>query len=54
MQYCDRECQRLHWFMHKKACSRPPTTISTVQSNEKKGSIDTAELTEQIQNLIAE
>ncbi|XP_066593759.1 ankyrin repeat and MYND domain-containing protein 2 [Prorops nasuta] len=22
VQYCDRECQRLHWFMHKKACSR--------------------------------
>ncbi|XP_012272395.1 ankyrin repeat and MYND domain-containing protein 2 [Orussus abietinus] len=23
VQYCDRECQRLHWFMHKKACARP-------------------------------
>ncbi|XP_049799785.1 ankyrin repeat and MYND domain-containing protein 2-like [Schistocerca nitens] len=22
VQYCDRECQRLHWFMHKKACTR--------------------------------
>lgn len=22
VQYCDRECQRLHWFMHKKACAR--------------------------------
>lgn len=22
VQYCDRECQRLHWFLHKKACDR--------------------------------
>ncbi|KAG8285788.1 Ankyrin repeat and MYND domain-containing protein 2 [Homalodisca vitripennis] len=24
-QYCDRECQRLHWFVHKKECGRIPT-----------------------------
>lgn len=23
VQYCDRECQRLHWFIHKKSCARP-------------------------------
>ncbi|CAB0019255.1 unnamed protein product [Nesidiocoris tenuis] len=22
VQYCDRECQRLHWFVHKKECER--------------------------------
>lgn len=22
VQYCDRECQRLHWFMHKKVCAK--------------------------------
>ncbi|XP_011502049.1 PREDICTED: ankyrin repeat and MYND domain-containing protein 2 [Ceratosolen solmsi marchali] len=22
VQYCDRECQRLHWFIHKKICNR--------------------------------
>lgn len=22
VQYCDRECQRLHWFVHKKSCAR--------------------------------
>lgn len=26
VQYCDRECQRLHWFAHKKECERPITT----------------------------
>jgi hypothetical protein len=28
VQYCDRECQRLHWFMHKKACARLSQTAS--------------------------
>uniref|UniRef100_A0A1B6D4L7 MYND-type domain-containing protein n=3 Tax=Clastoptera arizonana TaxID=38151 RepID=A0A1B6D4L7_9HEMI len=27
VQYCDRECQRLHWFTHKKECERTSTTI---------------------------
>ncbi|PSN46894.1 hypothetical protein C0J52_17562 [Blattella germanica] len=45
VQYCDRECQRLHWFMHKKACSRlsqasrelskPSTTLSSKLENLK-------------------
>ncbi|XP_075220966.1 ankyrin repeat and MYND domain-containing protein 2 [Lycorma delicatula] len=26
VQYCDRECQRLQWFAHKKECERPITT----------------------------
>lgn len=26
VQYCDRECQRLHWFMHKKECARSSTS----------------------------
>ncbi|XKL68525.1 hypothetical protein PGB90_004016 [Kerria lacca] len=25
VQYCDRECQRLHWFVHKKECARSTT-----------------------------
>lgn len=25
VQYCDRECQRLHWFIHKKECERTST-----------------------------
>ncbi|XP_054289369.1 ankyrin repeat and MYND domain-containing protein 2 isoform X2 [Macrosteles quadrilineatus] len=30
-QYCDRNCQRLHWFVHKKECER----ISTSSREEK-------------------
>ena len=43
VQYCDRECQRLHWFMHKKACARlsqapresnkPPSPPATKMEN---------------------
>lgn len=28
VQYCDRECQRLHWFVHKKECARSSTSSS--------------------------
>lgn len=60
VQYCDRECQRLHWFMHKKACSRPQTTTSQSSTLSSLGTpqnvrkeIDAAEITETLQNLIA-
>lgn len=29
VQYCDRECQRLHWFTHKKECERTSTNIQS-------------------------
>lgn len=51
VQYCDRECQRLHWFLHKKVCARiasePKSTITKVAEP-----IDTAALTGEIQNLL--
>lgn len=28
-QYCDRTCQRLHWFVHKKECERISTAVTT-------------------------
>lgn len=28
VQYCDRECQRLHWFIHKKECNRNVDDLS--------------------------
>ncbi|XP_044015347.1 ankyrin repeat and MYND domain-containing protein 2 isoform X2 [Aphidius gifuensis] len=35
VQYCDRECQRLHWFLHKKECTRLEQP-SIVQTNNTK------------------
>lgn len=51
VQYCDRECQRLHWFVHKKACNRESSAPApTVNS---KINIDANELSSELQNLIA-
>lgn len=34
VRYCDRECQRLHWFIHKKECARnTPTHASNGAQN---------------------
>ncbi|XP_043671149.1 ankyrin repeat and MYND domain-containing protein 2 [Vespula pensylvanica] len=44
VQYCDRECQRLHWSMHKKACARLGQSPS---QNTKTSDIDK----EQISNV---
>ncbi|XP_045445891.1 ankyrin repeat and MYND domain-containing protein 2 [Melitaea cinxia] len=48
VQYCDRECQRLHWFVHKKACNRE---LSVPVANSKP--VDAAEITSELQNLVA-
>ncbi|KXJ78877.1 hypothetical protein RP20_CCG003232 [Aedes albopictus] len=54
VQYCDRECQRLHWFMHKKVCARPSsTTGQTGPAKDAKKEIDSAEINEQLQKLMA-
>ncbi|XP_059057121.1 ankyrin repeat and MYND domain-containing protein 2 [Achroia grisella] len=50
VQYCDRECQRLHWFVHKKACNRES---SAPNSGNTKIPIDTNELSSELQNLVA-
>lgn len=52
VQYCDRECQRLHWFMHKKTCARPTSSSAAGQSQSKR-EIDSAEISAQLQNLVA-
>lgn len=35
VQYCDRECQRLHWFIHKKECARSSTTNIAKEKNSE-------------------
>ncbi|XP_063359204.1 ankyrin repeat and MYND domain-containing protein 2 [Cydia amplana] len=50
VQYCDRECQRLHWFVHKKACNRESSAPTTTNA---KVNIDAGELSAELQNLVA-
>lgn len=54
VQYCDRECQRLHWFMHKKVCARPSSIANHGGTKETtKKTLDSAEISEQLQKLVA-
>lgn len=48
--YCDRECQRLHWFVHKKTCARESGT-NPQASPSVQPEIDTNELSEEIKKL---
>lgn len=42
VQYCNRECQRLHWFVHKKSCNRPvSSTVANNVTNSTKMSVTT-------------
>lgn len=52
VQYCDRECQRLHWWLHKKECARLSSQTSAAVTGAK-GPIDTNELSAELQNLVA-
>ncbi|CAH1986466.1 unnamed protein product [Acanthoscelides obtectus] len=49
VQYCDRNCQRLHWHWHKKACQRLSQGVETTEAPVKP---DAAELSSEIQNLL--
>ncbi|CRK92769.1 CLUMA_CG006293, isoform A [Clunio marinus] len=53
VQYCDRECQRLHWWMHKKECARLSLTVplETASSNSK-SEIDQTEISSKLQKLM--
>lgn len=51
VQYCDRECQRLHWFMHKKNCARPIS--NTGASAVGKAPIDANEISAELAKLAA-
>ncbi|XP_017768768.1 PREDICTED: ankyrin repeat and MYND domain-containing protein 2 [Nicrophorus vespilloides] len=45
VSYCDRECQRLHWFMHKKTCAR--MGAETITKN-----VDSREISSDLQGLL--
>lgn len=55
VQYCDRECQRLHWFVHKKACNRETSAQAPPPSNNNQANnnIDVNELSAELQNIVA-
>lgn len=48
VQYCDRNCQRLHWHWHKKAC--PRLSQSLIEDAQVKP--DAGELSTELQNLL--
>lgn len=55
VQYCDRNCQRLHWFAHKKECAKLAATEAAAESTNKKSdaAIDMLELQSEISQIIS-
>ncbi|KAJ8964566.1 hypothetical protein NQ314_004870 [Rhamnusium bicolor] len=51
VQYCDRNCQRLHWHWHKKAC---PRLSQSLADNEGQAKPDAAEISADLQNLLVQ
>lgn len=49
VQYCDRNCQRLHWHWHKKACQR---LSQGLMENETLTKPDASQLSAELQNLL--
>ncbi|XP_074106216.1 ankyrin repeat and MYND domain-containing protein 2 [Cotesia typhae] len=50
VQYCDRECQRLHWFLHKKECAR--VSPSCITANPKVTDTDKVDIANAVKNEI--
>ncbi|XP_012251432.1 ankyrin repeat and MYND domain-containing protein 2 [Athalia rosae] len=50
VQYCDRECQRLHWFMHKKSCARLGQSSSIKLTDVDRAQVANA-VSSRLQNL---
>lgn len=46
VQYCNRECQRIHWFVHKKECNREVNNGSG-----QSVSVDSAHVAESLSGL---
>jgi ankyrin repeat and MYND domain-containing protein 2 len=54
VQYCDRECQRLHWFMHKKYCNRliEQSKEAAAAPAGQRPQIDATEVSQALKNLV--
>lgn len=48
VQYCDRNCQRLHWPIHKKECAR----LAQGGTSELQSKPDSAEISADLQKLL--
>ncbi|KAJ8918638.1 hypothetical protein NQ315_013144 [Exocentrus adspersus] len=49
VQYCDRNCQRLHWHWHKKACARLSQGLMEGEAQTKP---DASEISTEMQKLL--
>lgn len=49
VQYCDRNCQRLHWPVHKKACTR---LSQGIENETPQAAPNPSEITSEIQKLL--
>lgn len=47
VQYCDRECQRIHWFVHKKECNREASNNGALQTS----AVDSSHVAESLSGL---
>lgn len=55
VQYCDRNCQRLHWFVHKKACTRLSQCSSDQTEEEtKEGPVDASVISEKLRDILVD
>lgn len=51
VQYCDRECQRLHWFVHKKECARSSTNSSKASEQSEADAESCENVSDNVANL---
>lgn len=51
VQYCDRNCQRLHWPIHKKECARLSQGVTNNEA-QLQAKPDVAEISTELQKLI--
>ena len=49
VQYCDRNCQRLHWFVHKKSCARLEHNGQLLESGQK---VTASDISSELQNML--